>query len=71
MSSRITWSTPTNVDIDVTDYVQDSYGTTLDDGNVAIVLSQDSDSLVIEGTDIDDLRDFVSRLQECVDEWEE
>jgi hypothetical protein len=67
---RACWSTSDWVDIEVTDDFHDSYGTTIDEGHIAIVLLEGDDGLVIEGASVQHLRSFIARAVVAIDEWE-
>lgn len=68
MSQRACWTTTDNVDIEVTRDFTDQYSSEVDE--IAIVLLQDQDGLVIEGATIEDLRDFVERVEAAIDAYE-
>lgn len=68
MSDRACWTSVDSVDIAISSDWHDQYGSTVDE--VAIVLLQDQDGLVIEGADIDDLRAFVGRVTEALDAYD-
>jgi hypothetical protein len=72
MSVRATWTSPKHVEAEVTDYFVDDHGNEIDEGNLALVLGQDSDCFVIEGTR-EQLRAFVEELDAQLDEsaWSE
>lgn len=68
MGVRATWSSPKHVDAEVTDSFEDQYNQTLDDDNLALVLCQDEDCFVIEGTH-DELTSLLERLKDELEGW--
>lgn len=70
MAQRACWTDVDNVEVGISADFHDQYGSTIEEGGIAIVLLQDQDGLVIEGATIEDLRDFVERVEAAIDAYE-
>jgi hypothetical protein len=63
------WSWAHNVNIKVTEHVEDSVHNTLEDGHIALVLLGECESFVLSATEVVQLRDLLARATAALDEW--
>lgn len=68
MSVRATWAAPKSMGAEITDSFTDQYGTEIDDDCLALILDQDGDCFVIEGS-YSELHELLDRLVEELEGW--